>query len=71
MSSLIYAIWSNFDFECLLEDIIYDLSSYCFDHDCTWQHLLQNTLGKVIQVTGVVNTMAAIYYDPRPNEDDH
>ena len=36
MSSLIYAIWSNFDFECLVEDMIYDLSSYCFDHDCTW-----------------------------------
>ena len=51
--------------------MIYDLSCFCFDHDCTWQTLLQNEMGKVFQVTGSLNALAALFYDPEPNKDDH
>ena len=28
-------------------------------------------MGKVFQVTGSMNTLAAIFYDPEPDKDDH
>ena len=68
---LITSVYVNVDQECKIEDIIYDLSCFCFDHDCTWQTLLQNEMGKVFQVTGSLNALAALFYDPEPNNDDH
>ena len=68
---LVTSVYVNVDQECKIEDTIYDLSCFCFDHDCSWQTLLQNEMGKVFQVTGSLNSLAALFYDPEPNKDDH
>lgn len=36
ISGLIYNIYFNVDFECLIENYLYDMSCFCFDHDCSW-----------------------------------
>lgn len=35
--SLFYQLYFNFDFECNLEGTLWDLSNFCFDHDCGWE----------------------------------
>lgn len=68
---LIYNIYYNFDDKCTIDAMLYDLSNFCFDHDCRGEKLLQNELAKVFQVTGALNSLAAIYYDEQPYEDEH
>merc|ERR1719453_488013 len=41
------------------------------DYDWGGEKLLQNELGKVFQVTGALNSLAAIYYDEAPGDDEH
>lgn len=60
---VIYNVYYMADFECEVQDHIYDLSQFCFDHDCNPETLLRNEMGKVFQVTGSLNALAAIYYD--------
>lgn len=69
--SLMYAVYFNIDNRCTIEQYLYDLSQFCFDHDCSFYQLLQNEMGKVFQVTGALNAMAALFYDTQPKEDDH
>lgn len=71
MMGLLYNIYYNFDQECTIDAMMYDLSCFCFDHDCRGEQLLQNELKKVFQVTGALNALAAIYYDEEPGLDDH
>ena len=71
MMGLLYNIYYNADIECTIDAMLYDLSNFCFDHDCRGEQLLQNELKKVFQVTGALNALAAIYYDEEPGEDDH
>ena len=40
----LYYIW---DFECEIEKHIYDVSLFCFDHDCGWERLLRNEMERV------------------------
>ena len=48
------------------------MACFCFDHDCSMQTLIQNELSKVLQVTGVLNSIAAVMYgDDQPDEDEH
>ena len=37
---LVWNIWYNVDYECPIEELLYDLSCYCFDHDCSFQALI-------------------------------
>jgi hypothetical protein len=60
---LFYNLYYNIDAQCTVENTLYDLSWFCFDHDCGGEKLLQNELSKVFQVTGALNSLAAIYYD--------
>ena len=71
MMGLFWNVYYNSDDECLIDAMLYDLSCFCFDHDCRGEKLLQNELGKVFQVTGALNSLAAIYYDEQPGEDEH
>ena len=32
---LLYTLYYNVDFECEIENYLYDLSMFCFDHNCT------------------------------------
>ena len=60
---LIYNMWYNIDYECELEGYLYDLSCFCFDHDCSFQALIQNWMGRVFQVTATMNGFSSLYYD--------
>ncbi len=60
-----------FEYECEMLDHLYDISQFCFDHDCNPEQLLQNEMKHVFQVTGALNAMAAIYYDTMPEDDQH
>jgi hypothetical protein len=44
---LFYGLYFDVDFECRIENTLYDLSNFCFDHDCRPEKLIQNELGKV------------------------
>ena len=68
---LVWNIYYNIDDECLIDAMLYDLSCFCFDHDCRGEKLLQNEMGKIFQVTGALNGLAAIYYEPQPDKDQH
>ena len=68
---LAYNVYFNFFNECYLENYLYDLSEFCFENECTFDKFVQNELGKVFQVTGALNALAAIYYDPAPSPDQH
>jgi hypothetical protein len=46
-----------------MEKPLFDLACWCFENDCRAETLIQNEMGKVFQVTGILNAMAAIYYD--------
>ena len=61
--ALAYAIYFNVDNQCTIEQYLFDLSQFCFDHDCSFYQLLQNEMGKVFQVTGALNALAALFYD--------
>ena len=72
ISNLAYNVYFNVDFECEIEKYLYDMSCFCFDHDCSMETLIQNELSKVLQVTGVLNSIAAVMYgDDQPDESDH
>lgn len=68
---LMYNLYFMFDFECETQDHLYDLSQFCFDHDCNPETLLRNEMAKVFQVTGSLNALAAIYYDDQPESEQH
>ena len=68
---LLYNLYYTFDYDCTLEDWLYDLSQFCFDHNCSPEKLLENNMGKVFQVTGALNALAAIYYEEEPHKDLH
>lgn len=44
---LLYNVYYNVDSECTIEETLFDLSCFCFDHDCRGEKLLQNELKKV------------------------
>lgn len=68
---LMYNIYYTWDFHCDVEDHLYDLANFCFDHNCEPEQLLQNEMGKVFQVTGALNALAALYYEEQPDIDQH
>ena len=68
---LFYNLYYIWDFECELEKHLYDLSIFCFDHDCSGEKLLRNVLAHVFQVTGALNGVAAVYYEEAPHTDEH
>lgn len=35
VSNLAYNIYYNADFECEIENYLYDMACFCFDHDCS------------------------------------
>lgn len=64
----LYYLW---DYHCTIEKTLYDLSAWCFEHDCGWEKLMKNEMSKVFQVTGSLNAIAAVYYDDQPVSDQH
>lgn len=40
LMGLMYNIYFNVDIECTIDKTIYDLSCFCFDHDCRGEKLL-------------------------------
>ena len=65
---LLYEIYYMFDYECAVEQVLWDLSNHCFYHNCEPEKLLQNEMANVFHVTGALNALAAIYYEEGPNE---
>merc|ERR1712070_939996 len=45
--ALVYAVYFNVDNQCYIEQYLYDLSQFCYDHNCTPRKLLENEMGKV------------------------
>ena len=68
---LLYTLYYNVDFECEIENYLYDLSMFCFDHDCSTDKLMKNWMNKVFQVTAAINALGAVYYDEAPSEESH
>ena len=68
-NSLLFMLYYMVDYECEIEQYIYDLSNFCFTNNCEGEQLLQNEMSKVFQVTGALNALAAIYYADPPEED--
>ena len=68
---LFYEIYYMFDYDCQIEQLLWDLSVHCFTHNCEPEQLLQNEMSKVFQVTGALNALAAIYYEESPMPDQH
>ena len=44
---LAYNLYYMFDFHCDIEQHLYDLSNFCFNHDCNPEQLLKNEMSKV------------------------
>jgi hypothetical protein len=68
---LIWNMWYNIDYMCDIEQYLYDLSMFCFDHDCSIGALMDNWMNKVFLVTGSFNALGSIYYDNEPDPNDH
>ena len=68
---LLYEVYYMFDYDCQIEQVLWDLSNHCFYHNCEPEQLLQNEMAKVFQVTGALNALAAIYYEPSPLDNQH
>ena len=68
---LFYNLYYMFDYECHIEQWLWDLSTHCFTHDCSPEQLLKNEMAHVFQVTGALNQMAAVFYEEEPTEDQH
>ena len=68
---LVYNLYFMFDFHCKVEQILNDLSEWCFSHNCHPEQLVKNEMGNVFQVTGALNSLAAVVYDPEPDSDAH
>ena len=43
---------------CNIEQIFYDLSSYCMTADCSMQHIISSLTTKFFQITGSINSIA-------------
>ena len=68
---LAYSLYYNVDQECEVEKYLFDVSMFCFEHNCTPDNLLRNWMNKVIQVTAVLNAIAAVYYEDAPTSGSH
>lgn len=68
---MIWNIWFNIDYQCPIENILYDLSCFCFDHDCSFGAMVENWMNNVFQVTGSLNGLGGLYYDQQPDPNDH
>ena len=71
---LAYNLYFMVDHNCWVEQWIYDLSTFCFTHDCGGQQLLKNWMDEVFKVTGAINALAAVAYDMTeepPSEEHH
>ena len=44
---LFYNIYYMFDYQCRIEQILWDLSNFCFDNNCEGEKLLQNEMAHV------------------------
>jgi hypothetical protein len=71
LHGLLFNLYFMFDHMCEIDQNLNDLANFCFDHDCSGEKLLQNEMSKIFQVTGALNGLAAIYYEPQPQEDQH
>lgn len=60
---MVYNIWYNVDYQCDIEGTLYDLSMFCFDHDCTPPKLIDNAMERIFQVTATMNALSAVYYE--------
>ena len=57
-----YDLYLIADYECELEENIYDLVVICDTHICTLERVIENEVAYVFQVTGVINSLLAVYY---------
>lgn len=62
MPGYIYDIILMADKECELEESIYDLFEFCSLYDCTIEKQLENDVSMIFQITGILNSVGAIYY---------
>ena len=51
------------DVSCELEDMIYDIMIFCEYQDCSPEKVGQNEEAQIFQITGILNTIAAITYE--------
>ena len=47
MAGLFYHIYYTFNDNCSIEQVLYDLSTWCFSHDCDPKRLLENEMASV------------------------
>ena len=57
-----YDLYLIADSECELEENIYDLIVICDTHICTLEKVVENEVASIFQVTGVINSILAVYY---------
>merc|ERR1712227_547434 len=62
MGAYIYDLYLIADSECELEENIYDLMIICDTHVCTLERVVENETDAVFEITGLINSILAIYY---------
>jgi hypothetical protein len=62
LPAYLYDLYLIADSECELEEKIYDLMVICDTHICSLEKVVENEQDSVFEITGVINSMLAIYY---------
>lgn len=62
LPGIFYDLYLIVDKDCQLEENVYDLVVICDTHICTLERIIQNEVSAIFQVTGVVNSILAVYY---------
>ena len=71
VTGLLFNIYIMFDSKCSIEQWLWDMSHWCFTHNCDPEVLLKNEMKNVFQATGALNAIAAVFYEEEPPKDQH
>jgi len=63
MPGYVYDLFIMFDKECEIEESIYDIIDFCSTYDCTLEKQLENDVAMIFQITGILNSIGAVYYN--------
>lgn len=61
----IYSFITMLDQSCGVEELIFDLWKFCYDKDCSVSAILQNQAKSVFIITGIMNSVAAMYFNEK------
>ena len=57
-----YAFYEMIDQQCQSEEFFYDIWYFCSYNDCSIETIIENDMKHLFQITGMVNSVAAIVY---------